>query len=407
MSDFKKSRARALLPQLVLVALLLSLAASMGARAQTSLSLPSPTGPLLVGTESLWVTDFSRPEVGSSAPYDVRALSVQLWYPASRTDSATTAEYIPNVEAWNAVYSSGFIELLRSVRGNALRMAPLTPLMDRFPVLLFSSGFGMSRHFYSTLLEDLASHGFIVVAIDRPYLNTVQLPQGEVLSPRNGFWDAFPATKGIDSLEAAIEQLRFSEGYLGADQTVVMEHLERLNHQDSQSRFSERMNLDLIFNLAHSAGGIPARALIVDANAPYRGYVFFDSKVHQTTGSRTITLPVQGWVRSPVLFMGLEYATPPPSEFAKQLQAPLTIARLVGTSHNSVTDLAFLTAMAENNTTAAVQAQTHLRIVSSLTRRFIASVLEPSDAFSTQLPSDEERLAQIEVLHPSSHTPNR
>jgi predicted dienelactone hydrolase len=49
----------------------------------------------------------------------------------------------------------------------------------RWPVVLFSPGNTVPRSIYTTFVEDLASHGFVVVAIDHPYsVAIVVLPDG-------------------------------------------------------------------------------------------------------------------------------------------------------------------------------------------------------------------------------------
>ncbi len=46
-------------------------------------------------------------------------------------------------------------------------------------MVLFSPGFGTERQLYTGLTEDLASHGFVVVAIDHPHdANIVTFPDG-------------------------------------------------------------------------------------------------------------------------------------------------------------------------------------------------------------------------------------
>src|SRR6476646_138342 len=64
--------------------------------------------------------------------------------------------------------------------------ADTAPLKRRggWPVVLFSPGFGAERELYAGLIEDLASHGYIVVAIDHPHdAGIVEFPDGRVVIP--------------------------------------------------------------------------------------------------------------------------------------------------------------------------------------------------------------------------------
>jgi dienelactone hydrolase len=50
----------------------------------------------------------------------------------------------------------------------------------RLPVVLFSPGGGTAREMYQSLAEDLASHGYLVLAVDHTGETPVQFPDGHV-----------------------------------------------------------------------------------------------------------------------------------------------------------------------------------------------------------------------------------
>ena len=55
-----------------------------------------------------------------------------------------------------------------------------------WPVVLFSTGYGIERQLYTGLVQDLASHGYVVVAIDHPHdANIVSFPDGHAVSIGN------------------------------------------------------------------------------------------------------------------------------------------------------------------------------------------------------------------------------
>ena len=67
-----------------------------------------------------------------------------------------------------------------------------------FPVLVFSPGGGALPALYTSLCEDLASHGYLIAAIDHPYDDiAVRLANGRVVKqvepPQEGGDAAFPA----------------------------------------------------------------------------------------------------------------------------------------------------------------------------------------------------------------------
>ena len=78
-------------------------------------------------------------------------------------------------------------------RDQSPRAAAALPYPDRrlpraggWPVVLFSTGYGLERQLYTGLVEDLASHGYVVVAIDHPHdANIVAFPDGHTVSIGN------------------------------------------------------------------------------------------------------------------------------------------------------------------------------------------------------------------------------
>ncbi|MGV9310609.1 alpha/beta hydrolase family protein [Streptomyces sp. NPDC003691] len=157
--------------------------AASAAGGGSALRLPAPGGPYPVGMRTVHLTDPSRtdPWVGG-----VRELMLTVLYPArsvhgfSRAPQLTPAEagefagyapYIrpglpePGAVDWGAVLTHGY--------------AGAPPLPGRRPVLVYSPGGGDSRTLGTTLAEDLASHGRVVVLVDHPGdASQVELPTG-------------------------------------------------------------------------------------------------------------------------------------------------------------------------------------------------------------------------------------
>jgi alpha-beta hydrolase superfamily lysophospholipase len=53
----------------------------------------------------------------------------------------------------------------------------------RFAVVLLSHGWEGTRSEYTSVAEDLASHGYAVFGVDHPYMGRIALPIGEVTEP--------------------------------------------------------------------------------------------------------------------------------------------------------------------------------------------------------------------------------
>ena len=114
---------------------------------------------------------------------------VELWYPASTHHGIERALYIPDSALINAMkndeyldLSPGVLDSWRDLVSHSYLNAPLASSPRLIPLILFSHGFGMSRLNYTSMFEDLASHGFIVAAIDHPGSGLTVLPDARVIS---------------------------------------------------------------------------------------------------------------------------------------------------------------------------------------------------------------------------------
>lgn len=144
-------------------------------------ALPAPSGPYAVGSAEFLLVDDQRDDPWK--PAEKRRVMSTVWYPAAR--SATPyAPYLsaPLVAAINA--SQLWPIDLGPLVGRtswAHHMAPVQRTDRPYPVLLSSPGMGASRLLSTDLASDLASHGYVVIAIDPTYESPVELPDGTVL----------------------------------------------------------------------------------------------------------------------------------------------------------------------------------------------------------------------------------
>ncbi|MFG3254656.1 alpha/beta hydrolase family protein [Streptomyces sp. NPDC048172] len=152
--------------------------------------LPAPTGPHRVGVTVLHLTDEGRndpwdPELGR------RELMVSVFHPAHRTthDRARAPQMTPGAAAWFGRLDATFLhpQLPASgvdwaaTRSHAYQDAPPLPATPPRPVLLHSPGGGDPRTLGTSLAQDLASHGYVVVSVDHPgETSEVEFPGGRV-----------------------------------------------------------------------------------------------------------------------------------------------------------------------------------------------------------------------------------
>jgi dienelactone hydrolase len=125
--------------------------------------LPAPTGPYAVGRCRFDLEDPSRTDPYARRRGVARKLAITAWYPAAVGDG-TSAAYLPG--AWRPVSWMWGLRA-RRVTTNSVTAAP--PLdAARFPLVVFS-GSANPALCYAALLEEVASHGYVVAGISHPY----------------------------------------------------------------------------------------------------------------------------------------------------------------------------------------------------------------------------------------------
>lgn len=160
--------------------------APAGTAGPVSFILPPPTGPDQVGTLDLHlvVADGSDIEAPGGA---ARELMVSIWYPAHHSDHAAYTPYLPRRVA--AFYDQTSAELgiapglvdFAGALSHAQTRAPVDVSGGPRPVVLYSPGGGLSRALGTTLVEELVSHGYVVVTVDSTGQAPVEFPDGMVL----------------------------------------------------------------------------------------------------------------------------------------------------------------------------------------------------------------------------------
>jgi dienelactone hydrolase len=139
--------------------------------------LPKPTGPYAVGRTLFDWKDLKRDDPYSSAIGKHRELMVWLWYPAKVAAQSKPAEYIPS--DWASALPWRPVTIPSRVRVHAVSDAPIAENQQPYPVLIFSTGFGNLPSDYTSLVEDIVSHGYVVLGITSTYsAPVVRFPDG-------------------------------------------------------------------------------------------------------------------------------------------------------------------------------------------------------------------------------------
>lgn len=153
--------------------------------------LPQPRGPHPVGEQVFRWVDASREEAATPDPADRRNVVVQAWYPATpgpagrpHRDRTPYLDGLGRLPGPITALPTFVFRRFGEADTHAMPHAPVSDARRTWPVVIFSPGYGAPRAFYTGLAADLASRGYVVLAVDHPYEAAVtQLADGRVVGP--------------------------------------------------------------------------------------------------------------------------------------------------------------------------------------------------------------------------------
>ncbi|MDA2814815.1 alpha/beta hydrolase [Nocardiopsis sp. RSe5-2] len=253
-----------------------SAVAAVTAQEPVVLRPPEPTGDHAVGRVDLELVDEGRghPWVEGS---ERREIMLSVWYPARQGGGAPRAPYASGAVADYLLSQVEKVGLSRDAvdvdgsRTNARLGADVAADAEAgsLPVLVYSHGFNQTRYQATAQLEELASQGYVVVAMDHPYESiAVELADGRVVR------SAVPEEMG------ATEMYRETIGVRQDDVRFVLDTLERAADGAGASALGRvvegddgagevpqglvgAMDLSSVGMFGHSAGGFTAAELMV------------------------------------------------------------------------------------------------------------------------------------------------
>jgi predicted dienelactone hydrolase len=221
--------------------------------------LPAPTGSYKVGRVTYDWIDTERLNPYAPDASTKQELAVWLWYPAAVTPSSQPAEYLPAYWRSALEHHQGFLlsrllsRDLSRVKSHSWSDATVSSRKPPYPLVVLRAGGGALSSDYTSIAEDLASDGYVVVSFDAPYRTVVTaFPDGRVaIRNTQSDFDTMPykiAEKAAtQAMRVWVEDLKF-----------VLGRLRELNANDPTRRFQGKLDLQKIGIVGHSLGGATA-----------------------------------------------------------------------------------------------------------------------------------------------------
>ncbi|MDR9854189.1 Platelet-activating factor acetylhydrolase plasma/intracellular isoform II [Paenibacillus sp. VCA1] len=219
---------------------------------------PEPGGKYQVGTKTFHFVDENREEIFTDNPADHRELMVRVWYPADKLADGRPEPLLPHnnhdFDAYIGSYAkqigipSWLLSYWKYIDTHSYPNAKAVREAAPYPLVILSHGMGTGMVLHASQAENLASHGYVVAAIDHTYstLATV-FPDGRVTDYRtvmdeNHFW----------------EQGRKIGKVWSGDVRFVLDKLAAVNSGAGSAGLEGMMDMKRIGIMGHSFGGATA-----------------------------------------------------------------------------------------------------------------------------------------------------
>lgn len=317
------------------------------------LSLPELSGKYCVGkTAPLVLTDGERHDLLAPHPNTPRTIVAQCYYPTTKGykdtcigDNYATLQFSKWINTFlNATYPSSFFA---DINTHSCTNAIFSSDCEKDArLLIFSPGIATPRLLYQAVVEDVASHGHIVCALDHPYDSPfVQLPDGTIIGEnaileRDSVFNHPIVLKALDQRVADVFFF-LKQWKTRHIQIPGAEHTDLSHLADNAAMFG------------HSFGGALALNVMLKTKSIVAG-VNYDGSFWGSTNISSLHDPHTADAKRPYLFMRSDPKNLIPAiadtlggvkayiETMKYQTGPKVVPEVYNSSHYSYSDLSSL-----------------------------------------------------------------
>ena len=217
---------------------------------------PEPSGDSYIGTQSLELVDSQRLEWFTEDNEDFRRIMIQVWYPTEE-NSGDKELYIDYGDirikalAEQFDYKSSVFKNLTKIETNSIKNAEPN-LNKKYPLIIFSHGLGGNRTQNTIMIEELASHGYVVIGIEHAYdANISVFNNGDIADYRSGINYERRNNQRLspeEFWEIRLPQLKTRSADVGFI-------LDRIEDGNFPSKIIDIIDVDNIGIFGHSFGG--------------------------------------------------------------------------------------------------------------------------------------------------------
>lgn len=261
-------------------------------------TLPEPSGQYRIGVAYLNFVDESRREVFDDSGLSRREITVKVWYPSDL--QSAPEPYFAEAESAFVMKYLQFPPMFKGLKTNGGRDLPVSSKENKYPVLIFNHGWGEHYSQNTILMEELASHGYIVFSLahhheckfssypdgrlihidmENPRFRKIRqeqmsaFSQGHFEKLRKAADDEERERIFLDMSRALPTLFTESSTYWAEDIAFFISRLKMMNGGDP--RFKAKLDLDRIGVFGMSLGGL-ATSIVCSTDAGIRAGVNID-----------------------------------------------------------------------------------------------------------------------------------
>ena len=215
--------------------------------------IPVPGGSYAVGTKVYEWTDSSRTDIFADKEDALRRIMVQFWYPAIKTNLGERFIYFQNnkmiVNELANHYSVPKFLLAGVIEIETNSFIDLEPSTNKgsYPLVVFSHGRGGYKHQNSIQCEELASRGYVVVAVGHTYDSFITIFSDGSTAP----YLSEKTTKAVGATKPKITTEQKLDLRVGDIQFV----LDQIDHLQGKNPLFGIIDLERVGMFGQSFGG--------------------------------------------------------------------------------------------------------------------------------------------------------
>lgn len=250
--------------------------------------LSKPTGYYDIGSVSYQLIDENRQETNSINSAEKRELIIQIWYPAKSQPGDAKSFYMSDlckfaqkdlskITSLPEIFFKDFFK----IQTNTIENAKISTNERHYPTIIFSHGLGGVCGLNTANIEELVSHGYIVIGVNHTYSSYVtNFSDGRILYLDKKF--RIPLKNIIkEDMKGQVDIIVQELEVWVQDVNFVLDQVERLNINKESFLFG-KLDLNRLGIFGHSLGGALA-AEMCRRDSRFKAGISLDGSVSDVT----------------------------------------------------------------------------------------------------------------------------